>query len=551
MGELSFLRELAIIFAIAVTVVTVLHRIKIPSIAGFILAGILVGPHGIGFVKDIHQVEVLAEVGVILLLFSIGSEFSLERLRRLWKPIVIGGALQVGLTILLTLALGLLFDLSWRVALFIGFMIAVSSTAIVLRGLESRGETDAPHGRLTIGILLFQDLSVVPMMFAIPLLSGTNVSTAYLIALLLRAVLILCVVLAAARLLVPPFLHMIARTRQRDLFVLAVLLVCIGTAWAATMSGVSLALGAFMAGLVVAGSAYRHQALAELIPFREGFTSLFFISIGMLLIPHTLLENLETILLILVGILIGKFGVVFLTGIIMRLPLRVCVMAAMALAQVGEFSFVLARAAQGANLFEDPLAGNVLAAVILSMVITPFAISYSPHLAAGVGKIRVLTRLLDIRVAEDAAKDGQRKLRDHVIIGGYGLAGTQLANALKKQGIPYVIGELNAENVHRAIEQGEPAYFADITSSEVLHHLGAERAREFVIVINDPGAIERAVEAARRLAPNLHILVRTRYMLDVDRLVQAGANVVIADEIESAELVVSRVVERVHTRRDG
>ncbi|MFQ5913427.1 MAG: cation:proton antiporter [Nitrospinota bacterium] len=549
MAELTLVYDLVVIFAVAVAVVAALRRIGVPPIAGFIVAGTLVGPQSLGLIRDAHRVELLAEVGVVLLLFGIGVELSLERLRRLWRPILVGGSLQVGITILVVAAAaGLLGNPVGR-SVFLGFLVAVSSTAIVLRALEARGEIDAPHGRLTLGILVFQDLCVVPMMLAIPLLAGSGAPAWRLAVALLKAVVILAAVLLAARLVVPWTLDLIARTRQRDLFVLTVFLVCIGTAWAASMAGVSLALGAFLAGLVVAGSGYRHQALADLIPFRQVLTSVFFVSVGMLIDPRTLVTHIRPILALLGLILLGKFALVFVTGAIMRLPLRVCVLAAVALAQMGEFAFVLARAAEGKGLLSEALATNLFAAAILSMLIAPLALAFGPHLAAGAGKIRALTLLLRVRTAEDAVKR-VRAWTDHVIIAGYGLAGQELARSLRESGIPYVIVDLNPENVRRATAGGEPVYFGDVTSPEVLEHLGAAHARELVIVINDPAAAERAVQAARRIAPNLHILVRTLYLADVGGLLASGASQVIPAELEAAVHVASRVLTR-HGVEDG
>lgn len=545
MGELLILRDLAIILAVAVVAVALLHRFGIPSIAGFILAGVLVGPNGLGFIGDIHDVEKLAEVGVVLLLFSIGSEFSLQRLRSLWRPILIGGMAQVCLTSGATFLIVYSLEYSWRTALFSGWVISLSSTAVVLRGLEKRGEVDAPHGRLTLGILLFQDLCVVPIMFALPMLSGDNASATDLVFVLLRAILILSCVMIGARIVAPRILHMIANTRQRELFVLAVLLVCIGTAWVATISGVSLALGAFLAGLVVADSGYRHQALADLFPFREGFTSLFFISIGMLLHPDALWQNGFVIVLILIGILLGKTLLVMITGAIMRLPLRVCILAGVSLAQVGEFSFVLIRATQGTILFDNTLAENIMAATILSMVITPFALALGPKLAAGAERAKVLTRFLNVTPAVEALEE-HFSLRDHVIIGGYGFAGQELAQSLRTVNIPFVIAELNPNNVQTAMLRNERVYYGDITSEKVLRLLRAGKARALVIVVNDPSAVEKAVAAARRVAPQLHILVRSRYRLDVESLAASGADEVIPDEIEAAAQVVNRVLTHFH-----
>ncbi len=549
MEDLSFLKDIVIILTLALIVVSVFHQFKIPAIAGFILAGILIGPKGFGLVADSHEVELFAEIGVALLLFGIGLEMSLEKLRRLWRPIILGGLLQVGLTILISYTLGRLFGLSHPAALFVGFLLSVSSTAIVLRGLDRRGEVEAPHGRLTLGILVFQDLSVVPMMLLIPFLAAsaggteTGASLPDLFSALGRALGILIVVLLAARMIVPRLLAFVAATRQRHLFVLAVLLVCIGTAWFAASGGVSLAIGAFLAGMVVAGSEFRHQALADLIPFREAFTSMFFISIGMLLAPAVFVEDFTPIALLLVAILLGKSLVIFLSGIILRLPLRVTALTAVALAQVGEFSFVMINTAAGTGILTSSLETHLIAAAILSMLITPFAIRFGPKLAAGVGKVRALTKLMKVSTAAEAhEKTGG--LRDHVIIGGYGFTGVEVAYALKEAGINYVITDLNPENIRRASDAGEQVYFGDITNADTLVHLGAARASELVLAINDPSANERAVKAARSVAPDLHIIVRTRYLLDIEPLLAAGASEIIPAELEAAVEVTSRLLRR-------
>jgi len=549
MGELVYLRDFVVILAVAVIVVTFLHRFKIPAIAAFIFAGMLIGPRGFALINDIYKVEIIAEIGVALLLFGIGLELSLERLRRLWKPIIIGGVLQVGLSILLTFIIARMFGLPWQSALFIGFIVAISSTAIVLKGLESRGETDAPHGRVKLGILVFQDLCVVPMMLAIPLLSGAESSASAVLTTLGRAALIVVGIVLASRLIIPRFLNMIAATRQRHLFVTAVLLICIGTAWITSVAGVSLALGAFLAGLVVAGSEYRHQALSDVISFKEVFTSIFFVSVGMLLSAGQILQNIGPVLIILAAVIIGKFIVILISGTIMRLPLRVAVLAAVGLAQIGEFSFLLIRTSRGTDLISDPLAANLIAVAIISMFLTPFALSLAPKVAAGVGKVKALNKLLNVTAAEDALQ--QLQLHDHVIIGGYGFAGQELAMALKSCGVPHIIVDLNSENIRRAHTRDEPAYFGDITSAEVLEQLGIEHARGFVIVINDPTAVEQAIRAARAAAPKIHITARTRYLLDVDRLKNAGADEIIVAEQQAAIEIVSHILGMCRVKREN
>ena len=547
MSELYYLKDLVVILGLGVIIVAAFHRFRIPTIAGFIIAGIIVGPEGLGLVADMHKVEILAEIGVTLLLFGIGLELPLDRLRRLWRPILIGGFIQVGLSIIITFLIAQSFGLSPKASLFTGFVIAVSSTAIVLRGLEQRGEIDAPHGRFTLGILIFQDLCVVPMILIIPLLGNSYGPSTGLIATLIRSAVIIVAVLVAARIVVPRLMDLIARTRQRHLFIMTILLISIGTAWVSASAGVSLALGAFLAGLIVAGSEYRHQALADIISFREVFISLFFVSVGMMLDPRAVIEHIVPIMILLAGIMVGKLVVVFVTGMCMRMPARVNAMAGAALAQVGEFSFVLIGAAATYRLIDSTFTSNLMAAIVLSMLLTPFALSLAPTLAAGVGKIRVLTRLLDVSTAEDAAQS-EKSLQNHVIIGGYGLAGQDLALALRYSKIPYVIAELNPENVRKTRQEREPIYYGDITSPEVLDYLGASKASEFVIVINDPDAIERAVKAARSIAPELHILVRTRYLLETGFLLDAGASEIIPAELEASIEVTAQILRRHHVR---
>ncbi|HUU45428.1 MAG TPA: cation:proton antiporter, partial [Acidobacteriota bacterium] len=312
--------------------------------------------------------------------------------------------------------------------------------------------------------------------------------------------------------------------------------------------GVPLAMGAFLAGLVVAGSEYREQALSDIIPLRETLTSLFFVSIGMLLDPRALADNIIPILGVLVAIILGKSLIVFLVGVILRFPLRACVLAAVALAQIGEFSFVLAQAGRTQGIWEGALAEIVFAAAVLSMLVTPVLLAAGPHLAAGTGRIRVLTRLLGVRSAGEAESEA-RALHDHLIIAGLGIAGQALARSLKRLGIRYAIVDLNSENVRQAAAEGEPAFFGDVTSTDVLQSLGIARARELVIVINDPSAAARAIRVARRLAPSLPIIVRSRYVGDVAGLMRAGATMVIPAELEAAAKVTACVLAR-HDQSD-
>jgi len=538
----TLLRDLVLVFAVAVPVVGVLRWAGIPTIAGFLVAGAVIGPNMIGLVPHVEQVEALSEVGVVLLLFGIGIELSPGRLRRLWRPVILGGSLQVGITMVLTTGVALAFGLAANAAIFLGFLMAVSSTAIVLRGMEMRGELQAPHGRLTLGILVFQDLCVVPMMLALPLLEEPGVFGKGPLLSLARTVGLVAALVAGGRYLFPHLLHLVAKTRQRDLFIMAVVVLCLGTAWVMSRVGISLALGAFLAGLVVSESEYRHQALADLIPLREVLAGLFFVSVGMLLDPKALVENWWPVLGLFLAILLGKGLVLLLVGTVLRLPLRVSILAGGALAQVGEFSFVLTRAARP-DLLPVAVSEPFLIATILSMVVTPLALAMGPHLAAGAVRLRPLTRPLQVRIPEDDP-ELENVLRDHVIIAGYGLSGSQLARSLMDCGVPYVVLDLNPANVRRAMGNLDPAFFGDVTSPDVLRGLALPMARELVVSVNNADAAVRAVRAAREVAPGVHILVRAPYEADLSRMLDAGASEVVVAERESAAAVTASVLKR-------
>ena len=537
MPEPGFLKELVIVLGAAVVVVALLRRIGVPSIAGFILTGVLAGPTGLGLVRDTHQIELLAEVGVVLLLFGIGLEIAVDRLRRLWKAVLLGGGTQVAVTLVCTAALARGFGLPTGTAVFLGCVIAVSSTAVVLRALSARGELDAPHGRLAIGILVFQDLCVVPMILAVPLLAGGQSSTPEILRAVGTAIAILAGVLAAASVLVPRLLAFVAKTREREVFILTVFLVCFGTTWALSLAGISLALGAFLAGLIVAGSEFRHQAMADLIPARDILASLFFVSVGMLLDVSDIFSQLIPTVSLLGAILVGKFAIILMTALILRLPLRVGILSAAALCQVGEFSFVLLNVASETELLGDSLAQRLMMAIILSMLFTPLAIAFGPHLAGGAARVPWLNRLLR---AEPPGIDVHEPHSDHVIVAGYGLAGREICRAVKAAGFAYVAIDANPDNVRAARAAGDRAVLGDVTQREVLEELGCQDARLVVLSINDARATELAVRRIRSTAPDVAIIARAPYELDRGPLRAAGASQVVTAEATASAAIVSR-----------
>ena len=538
MSEYPVLKDLAIIFAVSLLVILVFHRFKLPALPGFIVAGVLLGPNALGLVSDVHQVESLAEVGVILLLFTIGIEFSLSRLREMGRQVVVGGGAQVGLTVVLTCGLAVALRLNWRVSLLLGFLVALSSTAIVLKGLADKGEIDAPHGRLATGVLIFQDLCVVPMMLVLPFLAGRSGGGAGALLLALgKAVLVVISVLVLARTVVPRALTEILKTRSRELFLIAVILIGTLTALGTAAAGASLALGAFLAGLVISESDYGHQAMAELLPFRDVFISLFFVAVGMLVQVGFLRDHPALALGGVVGVMGGKTLLASVGPAAMGYSGRVALLAGLAVSQIGEFSFVLARQGRGTGLLSEGL----YAVAVLTMLVAPFLLQGGPVLLDGLERLVPLDRLLP-GLRPGAIAVAEQPLTDHVIVAGYGLNGRNLTAALRSIRAPYLIVELNAQTVQQARARGEPAFYGDATREEILRALGAERARMLVVAISDPSATRRMVRVARSLNPRIHIIARTRYVTEIPELSRLGADVVIPEEFETSIEIFARVL---------
>ena len=547
--ELGFLKTLVIIFGVSASVIFLLHKLRVPSIVGFLTAGVLLGPHGFGLVRDIREVELLAEVGIILLLFTIGLEISLKNLKRIRSAVLGGGLSQVLLTLLATAAIAYPFLQRWNTSLFAGFLVALSSTAIVMKMLFDRGEIDSPHGRLSIGILIFQDLCVVPLILLIPILSGASGSFIELLWTLLKSATIIFVVIFGARWLVPNILHQIVHTRSRELFVITIILLCLGTALFTSWLGLSLALGAFLAGLIISESEYAYQAISDILPFKDSFNGLFFVSIGMLMNLSFLREN---VLLILIGVAIilllkiftGSFSV-YLIGH----PLRISLQAGIHLAQIGEFSFVLAMAGKSAGLVSESHYQLFLSASVITMILTPFLFQASPSISAWVSSKKLLDRLDRMRKREEKEILFPGK-EDHVIIIGFGLNGKNLAEVLRETSIPYVVLDLNNETAREMRKRGEPIFYGDGTSPEILHKLGLASARMLVVVISDPASTRRIVRLARKENPRIYIIVRTRYTAEVEDLLQLGANEVIPEEFETSIEIFAKVLHRYQVPRN-
>jgi len=550
MEQLHILRDLAVIFSGSLLVILVFYRLKLPALPGFIVAGILLGPNALGLVSDPRDVEGLAEVGVILLLFTIGIEFSTSRLREMRTLVLAGGVAQMGFTVFASLGVGLAFAAGWRVGLFLGFLIALSSTAIVLKVLSDKGEIDTPHGRLATGVLIFQDLCVVPIMLVLPFLAGKAEGGVVGLAVALgKAALVVVGVILAARTIVPRVLSEILKTRSRELFLIAVILIGTLTALGTSAAGASLALGAFLAGLIISESDYGHQALAELMPFRDIFISLFFVAVGMLVQLDTLRHYWLLTLIAVVIIMSGKALSAAVGPALLGYSGRVALLAGVAVAQIGEFSFVLAKDGREAGLLPDLLYQQFLGIAVITMLVTPFLLQGGPAVLDAFAKLIPLDKLLPGFRPRDFAPV-QDPVRDHVVVAGYGLNGRNLTAALRAINAPYLIVELNAQTVRRARSEGEPAFYGDATREEILHALAIERARMFVIAISDPAATRRMVKVAREMNPKVYIIARTRYVVEIPELTRLGANVVIPEEFETSIEIFSRVLAQYNVPRD-
>ena len=543
MHDLAVLRNLALIVGLAIPVVALAHRLRVPTLVGFLLVGVAIGPHGAAFIPEPDAVAALAEIGVVLLLFEIGLELSLSQVLGWGASILVAGGLQVLGVMGLAAAGGALLGLPPGQSLFYGALAALSSTAIVSKSLADRGELDAPHGREAIAVLLFQDLAIVPLMLVVPLFAagagggGADPATGGAGGLWPRLGLGLAAMVAlvaGGRLVVRWTLDRIVETRDRDLFTLCVGFFAMGTALAAWTAGFSLAVGAFLAGLVISESKYGLQALDDVMPFRALFSGVFFTSIGMLLDLTLVAAHLPLLLggtLLLAGV---KAAVA--AGAVMARGRRLdtALATGLSLAQIGEFSFVLAAAGLPLGLFGDGHYQVFLAVAALSMMVAPFLVAasrpWAVRLAGGAGPA-------------PAAEGPAAAPRDHAIVVGYGLAGRYLARMLQAAGIECLVIDQNAELVEAARREGFATLYGDGAGHPVLSRAAGGGARLIVFAISSPFDERRGVAAARRAAPGAAVVVRTRYVGSIDELMRLGATEVVVEEFEASLELFARALE--------
>ncbi|HEX2189157.1 MAG TPA: cation:proton antiporter [Longimicrobiaceae bacterium] len=533
-GAPSFFVEVAALIVAGAAVAYVSARLGLVPIVGFLLAGVAIGPYGLGLVRDRELVDGAAEVGVILLLFTIGIEFSLEKLARIRRLILLGGALQVGLATAATAGVLAALGVGWRAGVFTGFLVSLSSTAIVLKLLGDRGEAGSARGEVGLALLIFQDVAIIAMVLLVPMLGGQGGGAGEVALTLGRAAAIIAVVLLVARRVMPRVLEAVARTCSPEVFLLSVIAVCFGTAYLTSLAGVSLSLGAFLAGLLVSESRFSEHALGEILPLQILFSATFFVSVGMLLDLQFLLRNLPLVAAAVAAVLLVKVATTAAGVAALGYRLPVAAASGLMLAQVGEFSFVLERAGREVGLAPAGLAETgsqaFIATTVVLMVLTPFLSDAGARLARG----------METRGAAAAAPDEAEappehlpRLENHVVVAGYGDAARRLVRVLRSSGVPFLVTTLNPAGAAEAEADGIPVLRGDASRQRTLLHVGADRAKVLVVADDDPAMAVRVAAVARSLNPTLRLVVRTRYLAEAEPLRGAGADTVIAEEVES------------------
>lgn len=538
MPEHGLLQDLVLIYAVAIALIVVAGRLRVPAIVALILTGIITGPAGLAAVGTKSEVDLLAEIGIALLLFMAGLDFSIAGLRQAWRGIVIGGTAQVAITAAIAAALSLFFSAaSGPHLLVVGLFIALSSTAIVIKELTRHNQADAPHGRLAVGILLLQDLIVIAVLVLAPALFGTATGGPGAGAILVRLAAVLLGVVVVGRIVLPWLLRIVSST-GREAFSVSVLLASIGTAYVTAALGLSMAVGAFLAGLVLAESEFSHQIHSEVRPLRDLLASLFFISVGMLVEPAALLSVWPAVLVLSFVVVGVKTVAATLALLIAGTPFRIALTSGVVLAQIGEFSLVLGRSAVESGTLASTEWQVLLGSTVLTMMVSPALVAAAPGLGVRFARARTTV------VSDDESVRGP--LRDHVVVLGFGMGGRLLAQALRDLATPYIILELNGGTVRRALAAGEPIRFADVTAVDSLEAAGVVNAAAVVGVLSDADASERAVRAIRSLSPTVPIIMRTRYRTEADRLRKAGATLAVAEELEASLEVLAQLLSRLH-----
>jgi len=528
-----------ILLAAAVVTVVVFRRVNMPAILGYLAVGALIGPHALGFVPDNPQTRYLAEFGVVFLMFSIGLEFSLPQLTAMRRTVLGMGGLQVGITITVVILVSLWAGLSWQVGLILGGILAMSSTAISIKVLSDQAQLHSAHGKQIVGVLLFQDLAVVPLLVLVPALALSGGALAIEVGwALAKAAVVLFLILTVGQKATRALFGLIARQKSSELFVLAVLLVTLGLAWITEIAGLSLALGAFLAGMLISETEYRYQVEDDIRPFRDVLLGLFFVTIGMLLDIRVVLDHWLLVLLILFALLAVKFLIVVAIALLFKNDKGVALRCGLALAPAGEFGFVLLTLAGQINAVPATVLQVVLAAMLISMLLSPMILARSEkivmYLVAGEWEMRAVQ--LQQLAIQSMAKRG------HVIICGYGRSGQSLARFLEHEAIPLIALDTDPFRVKQAAAGGDSVMFGDGTKREVLTAAGLSRAAAVVVSFADTHAAMKILSHVRSLRPEVPVIVRTFDDTDVEKLKGAGAAEIVAEVVEGSLMLATQTM---------
>lgn len=500
--------DVVIVMAAALAGGLAAYLLRLPMLLGYIVAGVVVGPHALALVHDLELIHTMASVGIVLLMFTLGMEFSLADLRRVGAIGLGGGAAQILVCALAGYGAGrLLFGWSGLDSVFFGFLIALSSTAVVLKILLERGEADSSYGRVMIAVLLVQDVAVFPLMIILPALGEQPVSMAFTLGVsLAKATLVMGAVFVIGARLIPHLLGQTAGVRSRELFLIAMLALGLGTAFGTSLFGISEAFGAFVAGMLVSRSHFAHQALAEVLPIRSAFAALFFVSLGMLVSPLFIVDNWPGVLLATSAVTAVKFIIMAAIALFFGYSLKTVLLVGAGLAQIGEFSFVLAQAGLERGVISEYLYSLILSTAAVTILLTPLVLGAARIACARLGA-RQESRLFR-RTAVVEAGVPPNSLSDHVIICGHGRTGANLSSILKRYHIPYMVADLNPRVISDLRDQGIPSIYGDAGSPHILDKAGVGKARVLALACPDPMAELTATEYARRVNPNIDIIAR-------------------------------------------
>lgn len=533
------LLSVLLLLAGAVMAVVAVRTLHLPALFGYVLVGVVLGPNALGWVQESHQTETLAEFGIVFLMFTLGLEFSLPRLRAM-RGLVFGvGGLQVMLTSSLVLLAGLAFGLDWRSGLVLGGALAMSSTAMVGKLLVERGELETLHGRLVMGVLLFQDLAVVPLLILIPALAGDGADLLSTLGMaLLKGVAVLAVIIALGPQLTRRWFHMVALRQSDELFMLNVLLTTLALAALTEAAGLSAALGAFLAGMLISETEYRYQVEADIRPFRDILLGLFFVTVGMHLNVLAVLASWQEILALTALLMLVKAVLAMLAARTASADRLGVARTGLYLAQAGEFALVLLSLAEQAGVLEDRALAATLPAVILSMLATPVLISQSPRLLRRMSGSEWMNKALELTQIAVRSMGSEQ----HVVICGYGRTGQQLARVLARDGVGFIALDTDPQHVQSATATGETVVFGDAARREVLQAAGIQRAKALVITFADTRVALAVLAQTQTLRPDLPVLVRTRDDADIEQLRAAGATEVVAEVMEASVMLASQTL---------